>query len=46
MDVRASNGGRMSEVILVHSNLANYYDDADRNWTYFIGRLVEHCEKR
>jgi uncharacterized protein YndB with AHSA1/START domain len=40
------DGGRMSEVILVHSNLANYYDDADRNWTYFIGRLVEHCEKR
>jgi uncharacterized protein YndB with AHSA1/START domain len=40
------DGGRMSKIILMHSNLANYYDDADRNWTYFIGRLVEHCEKR
>lgn len=40
------DGGRMSKIILVHSSLANYYDDADRNWTYFIRRLVEHCEKR
>jgi uncharacterized protein YndB with AHSA1/START domain len=40
------NGGSRSEIMLVHSNFANYYDDADRNWTCFIGRLVEHCEKK
>ena len=40
------DGGSRSEIMLVHSNFANYYDDADRNWSYFIGRLVEHCEKK
>jgi hypothetical protein len=28
-----------------HSNLANDFDDADRDWSYFIERLVEHCKK-
>jgi hypothetical protein len=32
--------------MLVHSDLANDFDDADRNWSYFIGRLAEHCEKK
>ena len=40
------DGGSRSEIMLVHSNFASYYDDADRNWTYFIERLVEHCEKK
>ena len=40
------DGGSRSEIMLVHSDLANNFDDADRNWSYFIGRLVEHCEKK
>jgi hypothetical protein len=37
-----------SELMLVHSDLANNndFDDADRIWSYFIGRLAEHCELR
>jgi uncharacterized protein YndB with AHSA1/START domain len=40
------DGGSRSEIMLVHSDLANDFDDADRNWSYFIGRLAEHCEKK
>jgi uncharacterized protein YndB with AHSA1/START domain len=40
------DGGRSSEIIVVHSDLANDFNDADRIWSYFIGRLAEHCEKR
>ena len=40
------DGGSRSEIMLVHSDLANYYDDTSSNWSYFIGRLAEHCEKK
>ena len=40
------DGGSRSQIMLVHSDLANDFDDADRNWSYFIGRLAEHCEKK
>jgi uncharacterized protein YndB with AHSA1/START domain len=40
------DGGSRSEIMLVHSDLANDFDDASSNWSYFIGRLVEHCEKK
>jgi uncharacterized protein YndB with AHSA1/START domain len=40
------DGGSRSETMLVHSDLANYYDDTSSNWSYFIGRLAEHCEKK
>jgi uncharacterized protein YndB with AHSA1/START domain len=40
------DGGSRSEIMLVHSDLANDFDDADRNWSYFIGRLAEYCEKK
>ena len=40
------DGGSRSEIMLVHSDLANDFDDASSNWSYFIGRLAEHCEKK
>ena len=41
------DGGRISEIKLVHSDLANNdFDDTDKNWSYFIGRLVEHCKDK
>jgi uncharacterized protein YndB with AHSA1/START domain len=41
------DGGCSSEIILVHSDLANNdFDDTDKNWSYFIGRLVEHCKDK
>jgi uncharacterized protein YndB with AHSA1/START domain len=41
-------GGSRSELMLVHSDLANNndFDDADRIWSYFIGRLAEHCKDK
>ena len=39
--------GRISELKLVHSDLANNnFDDTEKNWSYFIGRLVEHCKDK
>ena len=39
-------GGSRSEIILVHSGLANNnFDGLDRSWFYFIGKLAEHCNK-
>jgi uncharacterized protein YndB with AHSA1/START domain len=40
------DGGSRSEIMLVHSDLANDFDDTSSNWSYFIGRLAEHCEKK
>jgi uncharacterized protein YndB with AHSA1/START domain len=40
------DGGSRSEIMLVHSDLANDSDDADRIWSYFIERLAEHCKKK
>jgi hypothetical protein len=41
------DGGRMSEIKLMHSDLANNdFEDTDKNWSYFIGRLVEHCKDK
>jgi uncharacterized protein YndB with AHSA1/START domain len=41
------DGGRISEIKLVHSDLANKdFDEIDKNWSYFIGRLVEHCKDK
>jgi uncharacterized protein YndB with AHSA1/START domain len=40
------DGGSRSQIMLVHSDLANDFDDASSNWSYFIGRLAEHCEKK
>lgn len=42
------DGGSRSALMLVHSDLANNnnFDDADRTWSYVIGRLAEHCEKK
>jgi hypothetical protein len=41
------DGGRMSEIMLVHSDLANNdFDETDKSWSYFIGRLVEHCKDK
>jgi hypothetical protein len=41
------DGGNSSEIMLVYSELANNdFDDADRNWSYFIGRLADHCKKK
>ena len=41
-------GGSRSELTLVHSDLANNndFDVADRIWSYFIGRLAEHCKDK
>lgn len=39
-------GGRSSEIMLVHSDLVNDIDDASSNWSYFVGRLAEHCEEK
>ena len=37
------DGGCSSEIMLVHSDLANNdFEDTDKNWSYFIGRFVEH----
>jgi uncharacterized protein YndB with AHSA1/START domain len=40
------DGGRSSEITVVHSDLINEIDDASSNWSCFIGRLAEHCEKK
>ena len=41
------DGGRMSERMLVHSDLANNdFDETDKSWSYFIGRLAEHCKDK
>jgi hypothetical protein len=41
------DGGRMSEIMLVHSELAiKDFDETDKSWSYFIGRLVEHCKDK
>jgi uncharacterized protein YndB with AHSA1/START domain len=37
------DGGSRSEIMLVHSNLTDDSDDADRIWSYFIGRFADHC---
>ena len=40
------DGGSRSEIILVHCGLANNsFDGLERNWSYFIVRLAEHCKK-
>ncbi len=39
--------GRMSEIKLMHSNLANNdFVDTDKNWSYFVRRLLEHCKDK
>ena len=45
--IQPLDGGRMSEIKLMHSDLANNdFEDTDKNWSYFIGRLVEHCKDK
>lgn len=40
------DGGSRSEIMLVHSELANNFGDADRIWSYFIGKFAEHCKEK
>ena len=41
------DGGRISEIKLVHSDLANNnFDYTEKNWSHFIGRLVEYCKDK
>ena len=40
------DGGTRSEIMLVHSDWTQDFDDADRIWSYFIWRHAEHCKKK
>ena len=40
------DGGSRSEIMLVHSNLTDDSDDADRTWSYLIGRFADHCKRK
>jgi uncharacterized protein YndB with AHSA1/START domain len=45
--IESLDGGSSSEIMIVHSDLANTdFDDSDKNWSYFIGRLVEHYKDK
>ena len=39
-------GGSKTEIMLVHSGLVGDFDYVEDGWSYFIGRLVEHCKKK
>jgi uncharacterized protein YndB with AHSA1/START domain len=40
------DGGNKTKVTLVHSGLVGETGEVDSDWSYFIGRLAEHCEKK
>ncbi len=41
------DGGSSSEIKLIHSDLANNdFEDTDKNWSYFVRRLVEYCKDK
>ena len=45
--VEPLDGGSRSEIMLVRSHLANNdVDNADRIWSYFIGKFAEHCKEK
>jgi uncharacterized protein YndB with AHSA1/START domain len=45
--IQSLDGGSSSEIKLVHSDLVNKdFDYTEKNWSYFIGRLVEHCKDK